>query len=125
MGKFRFSVLAMGLALSACGSDLQLDNIFPKKDIPPAPANIGKCNDPITVAIVHSVRHNPNEWETNTYSFTNGKISVWVGNEDYGISVAPGDEAKTDQYSTMSGECKILLYRTYQSYLSKIILDEV
>lgn len=80
-------------------------------------ATIESCSDGPTIAVVESLRRAPNEWETDNYRLFRGdKVSVWVANEEYGISISLGADARPDAYETMPDECKSLLYRETQNW---------
>lgn len=81
------------------------------------PSTIGSCSDAPTIAVVESLRREPNEWETDNYKLARGEeVSVWIANEEYGISISLGSEASADAYNTMPAECKNLLYRETQTW---------
>ena len=81
------------------------------------PGSIENCSDAPTIAVVESLRREPNEWETDNFRLARGEeASVWIANEAYGISISLGSDARPDEYNTMSDECKNLLYRATQSW---------
>lgn len=81
------------------------------------PGTIENCSDAPTIAVVDSLRRVPNEWETDNYRLFRGEeVSVWIANEEYGISISLGSDARPDAYNTMPDECKNLLYRATQNW---------
>lgn len=80
-------------------------------------STIENCSDGPTIAVVESLRRAPNDWETDNYRLSRGdKVSVWVANEEYGISISLGADARPDAYESMSDECKALLFRETQNW---------
>ena len=107
------SLVATSILLASCSGN-----------IPPTPKTIENCSDPVVVPIVHSIIHTPSSWETDMYRVTNGTVSVWIANEDYGISIAMGTNVLPDQYTSMSDQCKLLMFNTYQDYLRNLLSEE-
>lgn len=46
--------------------------------------------EPIAIAIAQDAKANPASWNGDEYQITNGRWSIWVGNDDYGLQVCAG-----------------------------------
>ncbi len=119
MNKLAIVLGVIGLgSVSLVSGKILYDKYLEENKVPhKLPATIENCSDGPTIAVVESLRRVPNEWETDNYRLSRGdEVSVWVANEDYGISISLGADAKPDAYESMPDECKTLLYRETQNW---------
>lgn len=80
------------------------------------PSNYGECRDAPVVAVIHSLKTEPFKWDTDLYTLTNKDVSVWVANEDYGLSITVGGRAKPDMYQ-LDDACRAELYSSIQNWM--------
>lgn len=86
-------------------------------DFKNAPDHIGACHDPSVAAVIYSIQQNPASWDMDRYSMWHSDdISVWIANEDYGLSLTIGSKtASTNDYQ-MSDECRSMLFDTINEW---------
>lgn len=86
-------------------------------DFKNAPTQIGGCTDPAVTAIVYSIQTYPDGWERDTFKmWHDDDVSIWVANEDYGLSLNIGSQdVQPDQY-VMSDQCRAVLYDATQTW---------
>ena len=122
MTKFEYIVGAV-IALAMIGGVAYMAT---HNDFKNAPTQIAGCNDPAVTAVVYSIQTYPDSWEADSYKmWHDDDVSIWTGNEDYGLSLTMGSRnASPDQYG-MSDECRAILYSTTQNWLRNTLNDKL
>lgn len=77
----------------------------------------GPCTDPAALAVMAEVRKPGWVVGKLTASHASG-LSIWLGNEDYGLGVSSdGSEAMPDDGPHFSEACKAAIYRLVKAHL--------
>lgn len=119
----RYYILAGILMLSATAGMIYS---LTRNDFKNAPAQIAGCTDPAVTAIVYSLQNYPDSWERDTFKIRHDDdVSVWVGNEDYGLSLNMGSkDVMPDQYA-MSDQCRAILYDATQTWTRNTLNEKL
>ena len=99
---------------------------FTQNDFKDAPTQIGGCTDPAVTAVVYSIDNYPDSWESDSFQmWHDDDVSVWTGNEDYGLSLTMGSSrAQPDQY-VMNDQCRAVLYEATQEWLRNTLNEKL
>jgi len=90
------------------------------------PKQIDKCSDQTVVAVVYSLRTDPQSWTSDSYNLSYGNaVKIWVANEDYGLNIGLGSDISNGAKYDMSDECRALLYSATQDWRTNYVTTKL